>query len=175
MSSRRETLQIALVGGGALVTGGAFFAYFNRESPERAALDAAGLKDLEGRVHNLSEWSGKILVLNFWATWCAPCREEIPELVVVRDKFHASGVEFVGIAIDQAAKVQQFKLSVPISYPVLLIDATGLGLMRTLGNLSGGLPFTAVLDRNGRVKHRHLGALTRVQIENQLRPMIDDR
>ena len=105
-------------------------------------LRSASFADLDGKTRQLVEWTGKVLVCNFWATWCAPCREEIPLLVAAREKYGSAGVEIVGIAVDNAAKVRDFSLSFRISYPILLAEAGGLEMMRQLGNSSGGLPYT---------------------------------
>lgn len=131
-------------------------------------LTNAQVTDLAGKKRNLNEWQGRILVLNFWATWCEPCREEIPAFMKVRDKMLRSGVEFVGIAIDQAAKVAQFAKAIGVNYPLLLAGGDGLDLMRKLGNPSGGLPFTIVFDREGSITFRNLGALSGPKIEAQL-------
>jgi thiol-disulfide isomerase/thioredoxin len=143
-----------------------------READQAATLRNAQVTDLDGKRRNLLEWRGQILVVNFWATWCEPCREEIPAFVKVRQKLFRSGIEFVGIAIDQAAKVSLFMKSIRVDYPLLLAGAEGLDLMRKLGNPSGGLPFTVVLDREGRVGFRNLGALTEERIEAQLLQML---
>jgi thiol-disulfide isomerase/thioredoxin len=111
------------------------------------------------------------VVCNFWATWCAPCREEIPLLVAARQKYGPAGVEVVGIAIDNAAKVRQFSASFHISYPVLLAEADGLDLMRQLGNSGGGLPYTVVADRQGALVHRKLGALKLGELDAWLEPL----
>jgi thiol-disulfide isomerase/thioredoxin len=126
------------------------------------------MTDLAGHPRSITEWTGKVLVVNFWATWCPPCREEIPDLVISRDKLHGSGIEFIGIAFDQAAKVAEFVRSVRISYPVLLADSSALKLVRSIGNPTGGLPFTIVLDRKGGIVHRNLGLVTRQKIEEQV-------
>jgi thiol-disulfide isomerase/thioredoxin len=138
---------------------------------ESEALQAASFADLGGRQRRMAEWNGKILVCNFWATWCAPCREEIPLLVASRQKYGASGVEIVGIAIDNAAKVREFSATFNISYPVLLAEAEGLDLMRRVGNTGGGLPYTVIADRQGRLQHRKLGALKQGELDALLAPM----
>jgi len=135
------------------------------------ALRSAALVDLAGKRRPAAEWEGQVLVWNFWATWCAPCREEIPLLIATREKYKTLGVEVVGIAIDNAVKVREFSSSFAISYPVLLAGTDGLEIMRKLGNNSGGLPYTLVVDRNGKVVHRKLGALKAGDLDVVLRPL----
>jgi thiol-disulfide isomerase/thioredoxin len=134
-------------------------------------LDSASFADLEGKSRRLTEWRGKVLVCNFWATWCAPCREEIPLLIATRQKYGPSGVEIVGIAIDNAAKVREFSASFKISYPVLLAEAEGLDLMRRLGNGTGGLPYTVIAGRDGTPIHHKLGALKQAELDDFLGPL----
>lgn len=144
-----------------------------KNNPEQGdgILRSATLVDLSGRPHALAEWDGRVLVWNFWATWCAPCREEIPLLIAAREKYGPSGIEIVGIAVDNAAKVREFSSSFNISYPILLAEADGLELMRKLGNGSGGLPYTVVADRQGKVVYRKLGALKRSDLDSILGPL----
>lgn len=139
---------------------------------EAEALGAAVFDDLQGRRRRLAEWRGKVLVCNFWATWCAPCREEIPLLVAARQKYGPAGVEIVGIAIDNAAKVREFVATFKIPYPILVAESDGLDLMRQLGNTGGGLPYTVIADREGRLVHRKLGALKEVELDGFLRPLV---
>lgn len=134
-------------------------------------LPTVTLVDLAGRRRNLSEWRGRILMCNFWATWCAPCREEIPLLMAASAKYAFAGIEIVGIAIDNAANVSDFSSSFKISYPILLAEADGLDLMRKLGNSLGGLPYTVVADRQGNVVHRKLGALKQADLDAILGPL----
>ena len=134
-------------------------------------LRSATLVDLVGKPRPVTEWEGQVVVWNFWATWCAPCREEIPLLIATREKYKALGVEIVGIAIDNAAKVREFSSSFAISYPVLLAGSDGLEIMRKLGNNSGGLPYTLVVDRSGKVVHRKLGALKAGNLDVVLGPL----
>lgn len=174
MAERRDLLILLAAGVAAAGAGFAFGPSLSGflHPADREGLRAARFKDLSGKERALSEWQGKVLIINFWATWCPPCREEIPAFMRTREKLHASGVEVVGIAIDNAAKVAQYALEVKISYPLLLADAGGLDLMRRLGNPSGGLPFTLVLDRKGDIVERNLGAVTQKKIEAQLAPLL---
>src|SRR5205807_7103051 len=133
-----------------------------------ADLLATPFRDLSGARRTLWEWRGRVVLCNFWATWCAPCREEIPMLVAVRGVFAAKGAEIVGIGIDQASKIDEFAKAYGITYPVLIADARAMELMSRLGNGPGGLPYTVVLDRLGAVAHRRLGALTRAELEKVL-------
>jgi len=137
----------------------------------RRALPSVSLVDLGGRTRRLSEWQDRILICNFWATWCAPCREEIPLLVAARAKYAFAGIEVVGIAVDNAAKVRDFATSFNISYPILLAEADGLDLMRQLGNSTGGLPYTVVTDRAGDVIHRKLGAFKGSDLDAVIGPL----
>jgi thiol-disulfide isomerase/thioredoxin len=153
----------------ASVAGFAFGPWvLRRDAGDDRRVAAARFLDLAGHTRTLAEWRGRILVLNFWATWCAPCREEIPMLMAAREKYLASGVEIVGIAIDTAAKVSEFVRQLGILYPVLLADAEGLDLMRGLGNQVGGLPYTVVLDRAGMPAARKLGALSFEELNSML-------
>ena len=129
-----------------------------------ADLLAARYPDLDGRMRRLREWHGRVVVCNFWATWCAPCREEVPLLVAARERWLDKGVEIVGIAIDSADNIQEFTKAYRVNYPVLIANATALELLRKLGNRSGGLPYTVVLDPAGGVNSRHLGALTEAEL-----------
>jgi len=139
------------------------------DAPALAALWQLGFPDLDGRQQPMSQWRGQVVVLNFWASWCAPCREEIPDFVDLRTQFRPSGVEFVGIAIDKPANVAQFLQRQPVNYPILIGEGAAHSLARQLGNASGALPYTIVLDRDGSIVLSHLGRLPRATLENALR------
>lgn len=168
MPSRREVLAIAGVSLAAGAAGWLISSQLQDPSPEGEGLGTMRVTDLAGNPRSITEWKGRVLVVNFWATWCPPCREEIPDLVISRDKLQSSGAEFLGIAFDHAAKVAEFVRDVRISYPVLLADSSALKLVKAIGNPSGGLPFTIVLDRKGGIVHRNLGVVTRQKIEQQV-------
>ena len=125
--------------------------------------------DAQGHPLPLSQWRGKILVLNFWASWCAPCREEMPDFSALRAQYQSQGVEFVGLAVDNPANVTQFLQRMPVNYPILIGEGAANNLARQLGNPSGALPYTIVLDRDGNIVLRHLGRLPRAALESALR------
>jgi thiol-disulfide isomerase/thioredoxin len=134
-------------------------------APAVAALWQLGFPDAQGQRQMLAQWRGQILVLNFWASWCAPCREEMPDFVSLRSQYRSRGVEFVGIAIDSSPRVAQFLQQHPVNYPILIGEGAAHNLARQLGNSSGALPYTIVLDRNGNIALSHLGRLPRAMLE----------
>lgn len=121
------------------------------------ALLGAALPDTEGRLQPLSQWRGRILVVNYWATWCTPCRDEMPVFSQVQKRYAARGVQFVGIAIDEAAQVREFALAAPVSYPLLVADQAFAETARALGNGPLALPFTVIIDRDGTLRGAALG------------------
>lgn len=117
------------------------------------------LPDPAGKEQRFDQWKGKVLVVNFWATWCAPCREEMPEFMRAQKQFGDKGLQFVGIAVDQADKVQQYVTEIGLNYPAVIGGFGAMELSKTLGNELMALPFTVVLDRQGSVAHTQLGVL----------------
>lgn len=160
----------------ALIATAAGFALykFSRSSGADALerLTKISLRDLSGNSHRLSEWKGKVLVVNFWATWCEPCREEIPALVKIQSRLEGKGLQIVGIAIDSADKVQDFSKTYGINYAVLLGGMDAFDLLRGLGNSAGGLPFTLVLDRTGRIRTTRLGGISGSELERAIEPLL---
>jgi thiol-disulfide isomerase/thioredoxin len=138
-------------------------------APAVAALWQIGFPDMHGHHQPMSQWRGQVLVLNFWASWCAPCREEMPDFVALRTQYRSKGVEFVGIAIDNSANVAQFLKQLTVDYPILIGEGAAHNLSRQLGNPSGALPFTIMLDRDGNIVMTHLGRLPRAKLEIELR------
>ena len=120
------------------------------------------LPDLDGRPRQPAEWDGKVLVVNFWATWCAPCREEIPLLIDLERR--RPGVRVVGIAVDRPEAVRAFAAELGIEYPILLDDLKG-STMRRYGNRIGALPFTVITGRDGIVAYVRLGELEAAELD----------
>lgn len=170
--SRRKAL---IFGGAGLAAAlGSWFAasMFGRRRSISAALHSAVFSDLAGRQTTLSEWHGKILVCNFWATWCPPCRREIPMLVDLRAEFSSSGIEIVGIAVDSRANVAEFSKSAGITYPILFPKNDTDRLIRSAGDPEGALPYTVVLDRHGTAAYEKLGELDSAVLRAKLRELL---
>lgn len=123
------------------------------------------LADRNGKPRALSEWDGKPTVINFWATWCAPCRREIPMLNALAGEQAADGVEVIGIAIDFREDVLKYLEKMPIHYTVLIGEQDGMDAARAFGMESIGLPFTAFTDSRGHIATIHVGELHRDQAE----------
>jgi len=166
---------IAAVAAVALAAGLYFGIERRAETPDPAAVSAltrADLPDLAGGRATLERWRGKVVVVNFWASWCPPCREEIPGLIRIQRKLAGNGVQVVGIAVDSVDKSRQAASEMAISYPVLVAEVQIIDVTRRLGNRAGGLPFTVVLDREGRLVATHLGLLSEAQLERLIAPLL---
>ncbi len=128
------------------------------------------LPDLEGNPWRAEEWRGRVLVINFWATWCPPCRREMPLFVALDEAFRKRGVLFVGIAIDDPQAVRDFVDTHGIEFPILLGQERGIELARRLGNRLEALPYTLVTDRDGRIRLRQAGEME----AGVLRPLLEE-
>ena len=171
--ARREFLALAAVGGAA-ATAGVLFGVFGlrHESGNAQALLEHPFTDLEGRIVRLSTWSSPVLLCNFWATWCEPCRKEIPLLISLRRQFAANGFEIAGIGVDRADKLQNFAKEYQISYPVLVAGADTTGLLQDLGDAAAALPYSVVLDSRRRVTYRKLGIWTQAELVREIKAAI---
>jgi thiol-disulfide isomerase/thioredoxin len=133
------------------------------------ALWAASFNDVAGSGRALGEFQGKVVVINFWATWCVPCREEMPAFERLNDRWQARGVQFVGLSDDDPGKVRRFASELGINYP-LWVGGENVGdLARRLGNRLGVLPFTVIIDPAGRVLDTKVGPYTEPELDAKLR------
>ncbi len=123
------------------------------------------LKDLEGDDRHVSEWDGKLVFLNFWATWCPPCLHEISTFSRLQDEYAGAGVQFLGVALDNVHDVKRFIAKHGMRYPTLHGSQDAIHLSKIYGNPHGSLPFTVVIGRDGRVLHTHAGVLQRAQAQ----------
>lgn len=122
--------------------------------------------DLDGREHRLDEWHGKLLLVNFWATWCTPCMHEIPELVKLQKQYGSRGLQIIGPAVDDPDAVRASLAALGIDYPVMSGSVDNLtAMMEHLGNGVGALPFSIVVSPEGRLVGRHLGEFTPAELQ----------
>jgi len=142
-------------------------------TPEEAqaavdAIFALTLPDLAGRPQPLAQWRGKVLVVNYWASWCKPCVEEMPAFSQLNSHYAAWGVQFVGIGLDEAEKMQAFAKATPVSYPLLVAGSAGTHT----GLQVKGLPYTVVIGRDGRIETTRLGRMDEAVLEPVLRRLL---
>ncbi len=171
--------QAGLFGGVALVALVAGFALSSwLKQPGKAddgaaqALLSAPMADLQNQPQTLAQYRGKLLVVNFWATWCPPCREEIPHFVQTQRDLADKGVQFVGIALDTPQQVAPFALEMNINYPLLIGGINEQEALRKLGNPSGGLPYTLIYDKTGVLRERIIGGLDQRRLQQALAPYL---
>ena len=130
------------------------------------------LRDLSGELRRASEWDGEVLVVNFWATWCPPCRKEIPVFIELQERLGPAGLQFVGIAIDEREAVREYADTMGVNYPVLAGEVDAIEVSRAYGNAFGALPYTAVVDREGRIVFVKRGELSRAEVEAVIAPLL---
>ncbi|MGZ3158088.1 MAG: TlpA family protein disulfide reductase [Burkholderiaceae bacterium] len=131
-------------------------------------LFATSLNDSSGKLQNLGQWKGKTLLVNFWATWCNPCIEEMPELSALQSTANSKGIQIIGIGIDSAVNINEFTSNRKISYPLYVADTQGVELGRKFGNQAGGLPFTVLIESSGQIKKTYLGRLKLEELKKDL-------
>ena len=161
----------ALALGAGIWAGQSSLAVKSTEGQPATPLLGITLPDPDGKDQALAQWKGKVLVVNFWATWCAPCREEMPMFMRLQDAQRAKGVQFVGIAVDNVDKVRQYASDLKLNYPTLIGGFGAMELSKTLGNSVMALPFTVIVDRSGKVAHTQLGPLKEEQLQSILRQL----
>lgn len=139
-----------------------------RDVDATESLFALTLPDALGAQQPLAQWKGRPLVVNFWAPWCVPCVEEMPDLQRVRDDYRARGVEIIGVGIDSAAKIRAFRDQHGITLPLLVAGMEGTALGDRLGNKAGVLPYTVVIGPDRRVVERKIGRIRQQELRGWL-------
>ncbi|MDH5190027.1 MAG: TlpA family protein disulfide reductase [Gammaproteobacteria bacterium] len=130
------------------------------------------LPDMDGKLQHVSNWDGKVVLINFWATWCPPCLKEIPAFIDVMKSHGDKGFQVVGIAIDNRDDVMDFINSMDITYPVLWGEKDAIQLAKQLGNRIGALPYSIIMDRTGKITLTHRGELTREMLLKAINPLL---
>ncbi|MBL8383741.1 MAG: TlpA family protein disulfide reductase [Burkholderiales bacterium] len=163
---RRATLVIA---GILALAAGAWIGWV-RIAPEGggsvAPLWSAQLQDLHGRAVDLNRFRGRPLIVNFWATWCGPCKEEMPDFQRLAASTLGKRIQIIGIGIDNADNMREFAEKLQISYPLLVGGAQAMDLMKAMGNRVGGLPYTVIYDGRGNLTVQHLGRISASQLNS---------
>ncbi len=163
---------IAIVASIALYVG-VFFAkkHFSAEEMPTEAVQFA-LKDYLGVEQPQSQWQDKVLLINFWATWCAPCREEMPLLADFQDRYQEQGLQVIGITLDDPEPVQRFADTMDINYPLLISDDTTPDLMYKYNEV-GAIPFSLITNRQGIVVDKKLGVFTADELKSIIKPLLN--
>ncbi len=159
-----------------LIVGGAVAAWvaYTPDYPPRPGFT---LPDLSGAPRNIAEFDGQVLVLNFWATWCVPCREEIPMLIQAQRDYADDRLQIIGIAVDKREAASTFADEYGINYPILADarDAARVQDAYTAENDPAGLlPYTVVVDRQGRIRTQVAGKLNRARLDDLVVPLLDE-
>ncbi len=148
-----------------------------RTTPSKSELTpeqvyATSFADLSGRQQSLGQWRGKVLIVNFWATWCPPCRQEIPDFVATHAKYRAQNVVIIGIAQDEREPVANFAREFNVTYPLLIGGDTGYRFATQLGNTSSSIPFTVIFNRKGEAAYVAVGPMHRSELEAQIAKLL---
>lgn len=130
------------------------------------------LPDRQGVMHNVDEWNNRVLVINFWATWCPPCRDEIPEFIEMQKTYADQGLQIIGIALESAEAVADFVSEMGINYPILVGELEAIKVAEKYGNRHGVLPYTVIIDRDQTIRHVHAGVLSRARAEEIIVPLL---
>ncbi len=129
------------------------------------------LNDLQGQPQALTQWQAPVMVLNFWATWCAPCRREIPELIALQQEYPEQ-LQILGLAFDSVQNLQQFDGEFDFNYPTLVVGAETSQLNAYFGNDKSAVPFTVVLNQQRDIVYRHTGEITRQELREAIEPLL---
>jgi peroxiredoxin len=130
------------------------------------------LADFSGNIRRLDEWDGKVIAVNFWASWCAPCLQEIPELVELQHRYGDRGFQILGIALQKPEELGEFVVEYKMNYPVLAGETAVIKIAEDFGNSFGALPYTAIIDRAGKIVFVKAGPVTGKEVEDLILPLL---
>ena len=130
------------------------------------------LPDTAGIQRKVNEWDGLVVVINFWATWCPPCRDEIPEFITLQQTYSGMGLQFIGIALQKAQDVIEYINELGVNYPILTGEQEVINIARSYGNDVGALPYTVVIDRDSRIRFIRKGPVSRAELEPVIQSLL---
>lgn len=132
------------------------------------------LNDLDDQSRNLYDWHGKVILLNFWASWCGPCQIETPDFIDYQSQYASQGLQVVSVGLDEMHKLRNFARTFGINYPVLQADPESqYSLLKQWGNSFGILPFTVIIDRDGRLVFMQQGLFSKEAFQQIVKPLLD--
>ncbi len=174
--NRRQWIIITLISLLALLAG-VFSSHWISKTglasePAIKAFFANSWKTPDGKVVNSADWQGKVLVVNFWASWCPPCVEEMPTLDLLQKAFLQENVLFVGIGIDSPSNIREFLEKTPVSYSILIGGLEGSALSKQMGNAQGALPFTVIINSKGKAVYSKLGKISEDELRKAIKSAI---
>ena len=149
-----------------------FFVQRTADVKQSTAALEFSLPDPTGKLRHISEWKNKLLIINFWATWCPPCLKEIPSFIKLQNQFLDTDLQFIGIAIDEKEAVLDYLKTININYPILIGGDTAIALSRQLGNIIKAVPFTIIINQQGQIIHRQPGEISPDEIMEAISPFI---
>ena len=164
----RKAVVLALLLLASGLAGFVAYQFISTDSAAARPAPAFELPDLDGTPRPSAEWDGDIQIVNFWATWCPPCIREIPLLVEIQEEYRDRGVTVIGIAVDETEAVAEFAADFDFNYPVVVGQEDAMNLAQAYAENFIGLPFTAFVDREGRIRHVHTGEIHRPELEEIL-------
>ena len=124
--------------------------------------------DLNGDFQNIKQYDGKLVLLNFWATWCPPCKREIPAFIELQQAYADQGFQIIGLAIDDEDAVAEFVEEIGMNYPTMVVQQAGIELASRYGNINGVLPYSVLIDRDGTIVHTITGELSKARAKDLL-------
>ena len=136
------------------------------------SLYASAWPDAQGKTQALNQWQNKVSVVNFWASWCQPCREEMPDLSAVYDKYADRGLVVLGISVEDHEKMAAYSNKIKVSYPLLAGDMEGSDMSDNLGNYQGVLPYTVIIDASGKIVKSFSGSINQAMLEAAIVPLL---
>jgi len=184
MTKKNSTLLLVSLAVAGLIAGYFFNNWQHEQKLAETKVAASGkavisnvrplfkLKDIEDKIRDVKEWDGQVLMINFWATWCPPCRREMPAFIELQEKYKDKGFTIIGVALDEKQAVIDFTDPMGVNYPLLLAEDEGIVLTKAYGNHLGVLPFTVIVDRKGNIVHRQRNELTYKQVEGMIKPLL---
>ena len=128
--------------------------------------------DISGQMQSIHQWRGKVLVINFWATWCGPCLKEIPEFIKLQAEYQDRGLQFIGVAIEDKQSVSDYLQRININYPILIAGDAGIGLAQQLGNIINAVPYTVIVNQAGQIVYRQPGELSGDKLLEIVTPLV---